>query len=43
MTMVFKVQNPADLEILEKGMTVEFDIDNSSGGFEIIQIKPVDQ
>ena len=43
MTMVFKVQNFADLEILEKGMAVEFDIDNSSGGFEIIQIKPVDQ
>lgn len=43
MTMVFKVQNPADLETLEKGMAVEFDIDTSSGGFEIIQIKPKDQ
>ena len=40
MTMVFKVQNPADLEKLEKGMVVEFDVDNSSGGFEIIRIKP---
>ena len=40
MTMVFKVQNPADLEKLEKGMAVEFDVDNSSGGFEIIRIKP---
>ncbi|NIR92504.1 MAG: copper-binding protein [Gammaproteobacteria bacterium] len=43
MTMVFKVQNPADLENLEKGMAVEFDIDNSSGGFEITRIKPVKQ
>jgi Cu/Ag efflux protein CusF len=40
MTMVFKVQNPTDLEKLEKGMAVEFDVDNSSGGFEIIRIKP---
>jgi len=43
MTMVFKLQNPADLEKLEKGMAVEFDVDNSSGGFEIIRINPVKQ
>ena len=43
MTMVFKVQDPAALESLEKGMEVEFDIDNSSGGFEITNIKPIDQ
>ena len=43
MTMVFKVQNPADLEKLEKGMAVEFDVDNSSGGFEIIRIKPAQE
>ena len=43
MTMVFKVQNPADLEKLEKGMAVEFDVDSSSGGFEIIRIKPTEE
>ena len=43
MTMVFKVQNPADLEKLEKGMAVEFDVENSSGGFEIIRIKPTEE
>ena len=43
MTMVFKVQDSSDLEMLEKGMAVEFDVDNSSGGFEIIRIKPIDE
>lgn len=43
MTMFFRVRNPTDLSVLKKGMTVQFDIDNSSGGFEIIQIKPVEQ
>ena len=43
MTMVFKVQDTAALEQLEQGMKVEFDIDNSSGGFEITDIKPIDQ
>ena len=41
MTMVFKVKNPEILSGLEKGLKVEFDVDNSSGGFEITDIKPV--
>lgn len=41
MTMVFKVKDPTMLDGLEKGLAVEFDVDNSSGGFEITNIKPV--
>ena len=41
MTMVFKVEDPAQLEGLEKGSPVEFSVDNSSGGFVITVIKLV--
>ena len=40
MTMMFKVENPAQLEGLEKGSAVVFSVDNSSGGFVITHIKP---
>jgi Cu(I)/Ag(I) efflux system periplasmic protein CusF len=43
MTMLFRVRNPNDLIALKKEMKVQFNIDNSSGGFEIIQIKPAEQ
>ena len=39
MTMMFKVQNPALLEGIEKGGTVDFSVDSSSGGFVITHIK----
>jgi Cu/Ag efflux protein CusF len=39
MTMVFKVQDPTQLDGLEKGSTVDFSVDNSSGGFVITDIK----
>ena len=42
MTMVFKVEDPAQLEGLEKGSAVEFSVDNSSGGFVITNLKPVE-
>lgn len=41
MTMLFKVVNSKDLEALEKGMSVEFDVVNGSGGFEIPRIQQV--
>ena len=40
MTMMFKVEDPALLEGLDKGSTVDFSVDNSSGGFVITNIKP---
>ncbi len=40
MTMMFKVNDPSQLEGLEKGSTVDFSVDNSSGGFVITNIKP---
>jgi len=40
MTMMFKVEDPTQLESLEKGGTVDFSVDNSSGGFVITNIKP---
>ncbi len=43
MTMMFKVQDPAMLEWVEPNMEVDFDIDNSAGGFEITNIKPASQ
>jgi len=39
MTMVFKVENPSLLNGIEKGGTVEFSVDNSSGGFVITNLK----
>ena len=38
MTMVFKVSDPSLLSQLEKGAKIDFDIDNSSGGFVITNI-----
>jgi Cu/Ag efflux protein CusF len=43
MTMMFKVTDPAQLEGLEPGASVDFDVDNSSGGFVITDIKQVDE
>lgn len=43
MTMMFKVKDPAMLDALEKGSTVDFDVDNSSGGFVITDIVVVDE
>ncbi len=43
MTMMFKVTDPALLEGLEQGTEVEFDVDNSSGGFEITNIKSISE
>jgi len=40
MTMMFKVNDPSQLEGIEKGSTVDFSVDNSSGGFVITNIKP---
>lgn len=42
MTMMFKVENPALLNGIENGSSVEFSVDNSSGGFVITNIKPVE-
>ena len=41
MTMLFKVTKPQDLETLQSGMSVEFDVVNGPGGFEIPRIQPV--
>jgi Cu/Ag efflux protein CusF len=40
MTMMFKVENPELLQGIDKDALVEFDIDNSSGGFVITDITP---
>ncbi|MDH3693845.1 MAG: copper-binding protein [Gammaproteobacteria bacterium] len=40
MTMMFKVENPELLEGLDAGAQVDFDVDNSSGGFVITNIEP---
>lgn len=42
MTMVFKVKNPKMLQGMEKGLRVQFDVENTPGGFEITNIKPSD-
>ena len=42
MTMMFKVENPALLDGLEKGSAVKFSVDNASGGFVITDIKPAE-
>jgi Cu/Ag efflux protein CusF len=39
MTMMFKVENPELLNGLQKGNSVNFSVDNSSGGFVITDIK----
>lgn len=39
MTMMFKVENPELLNGLQKGNSVNFSVDNSSGGFIITDIK----
>lgn len=41
MTMVFKVEDPAMFEGLEKNQEIRFDVDNSSGGFVVTHIMPV--
>jgi Cu/Ag efflux protein CusF len=43
MTMMFKVSDPALLKGLQKGTQVDFNVDNSSGGFIITDIIPVDE
>ncbi len=40
MTMMFKVENPELLQGIDKDALIEFDIDNSSGGFVITDITP---
>jgi Cu/Ag efflux protein CusF len=40
MTMMFKVETPELLQGIDKDALVEFDIDNSSGGFIITDIAP---
>ena len=40
MTMVFKLQDTGALQNLERDMSVEFDVVNASGGFEITRIQP---
>ena len=41
MTMMFKVSDPAQLSGLQKGNSIEFNIDNSSGGFVVTKISAV--
>jgi len=43
MTMVFKVLDPSLLTNIEKGSKIDFEIDNSSGGFVITNIVLVDE
>jgi Cu(I)/Ag(I) efflux system protein CusF len=43
MTMMFKVTDAALLKGLQKGSQVDFNIDNSSGGFVITDIVPVEE
>ena len=43
MTMVFKVTDPTMLEGLQADDEVQFNIDSSSGGFEITNIRPTGQ
>jgi len=43
MTMMFKVADAALLKGLQKGSQVDFNIDNSSGGFVITDIVPVEE
>ncbi len=40
MTMVFKLQDSGALQNLERGMSVDFDVVNGPGGFEITRIQP---
>jgi Cu(I)/Ag(I) efflux system protein CusF len=41
MTMMFKVADPSLLNGLEKGSRIDFNVDNSGGGFVITDIVPV--
>ena len=41
MTMVFRVEDSAILQGLEKGQEVGFSVDNSAGGFIVTEIMPV--
>jgi len=43
MTMMFKIENPELLKTLEPGAQVDFNVDNSSGGFVITDIAPASQ
>ncbi len=43
MSMVFQVADPALLDGLDKGMPVEFTVDNSAGGFVITSIRQADE
>ena len=43
MTMMFKVEDPELLKTLESGSQVEFNVDNSSGGFVITDIAPASE
>ncbi|MFT4607155.1 MAG: Cu(I)/Ag(I) efflux system protein CusF [Gammaproteobacteria bacterium] len=42
MSMLFKVSDPSSLDGLKKGQKIDFNIDNSSGGFVITRIKPIE-
>ena len=39
MTMLFKLARPQDLQALEVGMPIEFDVRNSAAGFEITRFR----
>ncbi len=43
MTMMFKVENPELLGTLEPGAQIDFNVDNSSGGFVITDIAPASE
>ncbi len=38
MTMIFRVEDPAQLAALEKGAEIDFDVDNTAAGFSITRI-----
>jgi Cu/Ag efflux protein CusF len=42
MSMLFKVSDPSSLDGLKKGQNIDFNIDNSSGGFVITRIVPTE-
>ena len=39
MTMMFRVEDPAQMANLEKGSEIEFNVDNTSAGFSITKLK----
>ena len=41
MTMMFKVKDISQLDNLKKDQKIEFDVDNSSGGFVITKLMPI--